>query len=134
MEEYYFYPATLLKVTLLHGCFSRFFNCTNGTKLRNASYIYRPWKVYDYDFYNRASDIQRGIIGLSDENEMCTFMMKTVPKMRRSIYHPDPSLLLQYFVLIKICSLLILLSDALQIRPFCAPEKNGSIYLIRPPA
>lgn len=54
-----------------------------------------------------------GIIGLSDENEMCTFMMKTVPKMRRSIYHPDPSLLLQYFVLIKICSLLIVLSDAL---------------------
>ena len=76
-------------------------------------YIYRPWKVYDYDFYNRASDIQRGIIGLSDENEMCAFMMKTVPKMRRSIYHPDPSLLLQYFVLIKICSLLIVLSDAL---------------------
>ena len=25
-------PATLLKVTLLHGCFSRFLNCTNGTK------------------------------------------------------------------------------------------------------
>ena len=30
-------PATLLKVTLLHGCFSRFPNCTNGTKSRNAS-------------------------------------------------------------------------------------------------
>ena len=26
-------PATLLKVTLLHGCFSGFFNCTNGTKM-----------------------------------------------------------------------------------------------------
>ena len=25
-------PATKLKVTLLHGCFSRFLNCTNGTK------------------------------------------------------------------------------------------------------
>ena len=25
-------PATLLKVTLLHGCFSRFLNSTNGTK------------------------------------------------------------------------------------------------------
>ena len=25
-------PATLLKVTLLHGCFSRFLNCANGTK------------------------------------------------------------------------------------------------------
>ena len=31
--------ATLLKVTLLIGCFSRFLNCTNGTKSRNASHI-----------------------------------------------------------------------------------------------
>ena len=29
--------ATLLKVTLLHGCSSRFIHCTNDTKLRNAS-------------------------------------------------------------------------------------------------
>ena len=28
--------ATLLKLTLLHGCFSRFLNGTNGTKSRNA--------------------------------------------------------------------------------------------------
>ena len=31
--------ATLLKVTLLHGCFSRLLNCTNDTKLRKASHI-----------------------------------------------------------------------------------------------
>ena len=29
--------ATLLKVTLLHGCFSPFLNCTNGTESRKAS-------------------------------------------------------------------------------------------------
>ena len=29
--------ATLLKVTLLHGCFSPFLNCTNGTKLCHVS-------------------------------------------------------------------------------------------------
>ena len=28
-----------LKLTLLHGCFSRFLNCTNGTKSRNASQL-----------------------------------------------------------------------------------------------
>ena len=28
---------TLLRVTLLHMCFSRFLNCTNSTKLRKAS-------------------------------------------------------------------------------------------------
>ena len=33
MEECYFYYK---KVTLLRGCFSRFLNCTNGTKSRNA--------------------------------------------------------------------------------------------------
>ena len=31
--------ATLLKVPLLHGCFSRFLNCTNGTKSRNVSHL-----------------------------------------------------------------------------------------------
>ena len=29
--------GVLLKVTLLHGCFSRFLNCTNGTKSRKTS-------------------------------------------------------------------------------------------------
>ena len=32
-------PATLLKVTLLHGCFSCFLNCTNGTKSHKAFHI-----------------------------------------------------------------------------------------------
>ena len=32
-------PATLLKLTLFYGCFSRFLNCTNGTKSRNAPHI-----------------------------------------------------------------------------------------------
>ena len=31
----------LLRVTLLHGCFSRFLNCTNGTKSRKASHIFQ---------------------------------------------------------------------------------------------
>ena len=31
--------ATLLKVSLFHGCFSSFLNCTNGTKSRKASHI-----------------------------------------------------------------------------------------------
>ena len=34
-----FQPATLLKVTLFHGCFSRFLNCTIDTKSCNASHI-----------------------------------------------------------------------------------------------
>ena len=37
-----------LKITLLHGCFSRFLNLTNGTKLRKASHIHSnilEWRV-----------------------------------------------------------------------------------------
>ena len=33
------FSTTLLKVTILHGCFSRFYNCTNSTKSRNASQV-----------------------------------------------------------------------------------------------
>ena len=33
-------PATSLKVTFLHGCFSLFLNCTNDTISRKASHIY----------------------------------------------------------------------------------------------
>ena len=39
-EKHPLRSATLvLKVTLLHGCFSRFLNCTNCTKSRKASHI-----------------------------------------------------------------------------------------------
>ena len=31
--------ATLLKLTLLHGCLPRFLNCTNGTKSCNVPHI-----------------------------------------------------------------------------------------------
>ena len=31
----------LLKVTLLHGSFLRFLNCTNSTKSRKASHLFR---------------------------------------------------------------------------------------------
>ena len=31
-----------VKVTLLHGCFSPFLNCTNSTKSRNASHTKAP--------------------------------------------------------------------------------------------
>ena len=33
-------PATLLKLTLLHGHFSRFLNCTNGMKSRDAPHFF----------------------------------------------------------------------------------------------
>ena len=41
-------PATLLKVTLVHGCFSRFLNCRNGAKSRNASHIDHHLVPVDY--------------------------------------------------------------------------------------
>ena len=42
----------LLKLTLLHGCFSHFFNCTNGTKSRNASHMLGSYNVQEYTYMN----------------------------------------------------------------------------------
>ena len=39
------HPATLRKVTLHHGNFSRFLNCINDTKSRKASHINRDNKA-----------------------------------------------------------------------------------------
>ena len=41
--------ATLLKVTLVHGCFSRFLNFTNDIKLRNASHMVVILALYCLD-------------------------------------------------------------------------------------
>ena len=42
-----------LKVTLLHGCFSHFLNCTNGTKSRKASHLlYFQTSVKPRIFFN----------------------------------------------------------------------------------
>ena len=35
-------PATLLKLTILHGCFSRFLNCTNGNNKVSYNYLGSP--------------------------------------------------------------------------------------------
>ena len=35
-----FKPATLLKVTLLHGCFSHFLSCANDAKSRKTSHVH----------------------------------------------------------------------------------------------
>ena len=40
-EKHPWRSVTLLKVTLLHGCFSRFLHCTNGTKSRNESHMHK---------------------------------------------------------------------------------------------
>ena len=43
-----FWPATLPKVTFLHGYFSRFLNCTNGTRWRKTSHIYNTGNNKDH--------------------------------------------------------------------------------------
>ena len=42
---------TLLKVEILHGCFSLFLNCTNGTKLCKASHNMKPKQIVMDNFY-----------------------------------------------------------------------------------
>ena len=40
-----------VKLTLLHGCFSRFLNCPNGTKSLNASHICNLRASYSFILY-----------------------------------------------------------------------------------
>ena len=51
-------PASLLKVTLFHGCSSRILNCTNDNKSRKASHFYGALELYSFS---------RLALGLSSE-------------------------------------------------------------------
>ena len=57
--------ATLLKVTILHGCFSRFLNLTNGIKSRKASHIQTSLPTGRInqliDFYNTRTLVVDGL-------------------------------------------------------------------------
>ena len=46
----YVKSATLLKLTLLHGCFSRFLNCTNSIKSRKAPHIIKIEDLENFSF------------------------------------------------------------------------------------
>ena len=39
-------PTALLEVTLFHGCFSHFLNCTNGKKLRKVTHVNNIITIY----------------------------------------------------------------------------------------
>ena len=59
------------KVTLLHGCFSRFLNCANGIKLREASNMYVVLDKY------KCYGCEAGYYCLGDGNEVnCTTINK----------------------------------------------------------
>ena len=54
---------SLLKVALLHECFSRFLNCTNGIKSRNVFHYYhdncrKHITITLLDYYRRGEEIQ----------------------------------------------------------------------------
>ena len=65
--------ATLLKVTLLHGCFSRFQNCTDGTKSGKASDMLQP--IY--------FDREMGFINVSVEVVFVQFLPKVAAEDKR---------------------------------------------------
>ena len=55
-----------LKVSLLHGCFSRFLNFTNGTKSYNASHIIHSQEKYER---NQKLGKGKGCISLREISE-----------------------------------------------------------------
>ena len=49
-EKHPWRSVNLLKLTFLHGCFSRFLNCTNGTKSRNTPHISLMMELCEFYF------------------------------------------------------------------------------------
>ena len=80
-------PATLLKVTVLHGCFSRFLNCTNGTKSRNASQIFIH-KLFNISFLLYHFFLTKNI----DSNSSKTVILHkgTILALSRGVTHLFP--------------------------------------------
>ena len=80
MEEFFskvagFKPATLLKVTLLDGCFSRFLNCTNGTKSRkNITFNLQTWDIF------HSSKAFKGFFKALLKHALQVLLMGSVPK------------------------------------------------------
>ena len=76
-------PATLLKLTLLHGCFSRFLNCTNGTKSRNAPHIKASFR----------EDVGKFISNIRLLKKANFVSAKLIAQMKRSLMHKSWNLL-----------------------------------------
>ena len=56
-REKYPWRSGTLKVTLFHGCFLHFLNCTNGTKLRKACKLFSE-KTFRNEEYLDQCDTQ----------------------------------------------------------------------------
>ena len=93
LQNFLLKPATLLKLALLHGCFSIFLNSTNGTKSDKASHVFVHVSFsfnHLMHFLPKWSDtIQKSFLNVSDhsgtlliEGLKMTFMLPlTYPKL-----------------------------------------------------
>ena len=81
MDQCYFYQSCRLKVTLLHGCFSRFQNCLDGFQMRKWSRLtksrmfsndltrscpiptkYSTWRKYGLTIFSRHFELLQNVI------------------------------------------------------------------------
>ena len=85
--------TTLIKVTLIHGCFWRFFNCTNGTKSRNASKFCSHMfdRLLNLPLYIRVGTTKATSLE-SYETRMSTFLWKIWINNKESLMKPRSQL------------------------------------------
>ena len=80
------FSTTLLRVTLLHGCFSRFLNCKNGTKSRKTSTFLRQnrktGKVRKQSFTSRTIFLQT----TQTLTIVCVNFYKIILRKQRNVY------------------------------------------------
>ena len=63
-----FKPAIFLKVTLLHGCFSRFLNGTNDTKFRTTSHMSLSNESLLNPFFSQSWSFQKNFFLLTNRS------------------------------------------------------------------
>ena len=73
--------ATIVKVTLLHGCFPRFLNCTNDTKSRNTSQSLNVVLVIMIWFINKF-----GLFWICNFELCCTYSIAGLKHTYRNWY------------------------------------------------
>ena len=75
----------LLKVTLLHGSFSRFLNCTNSTKSRKASHLFRVeyFDSMNYAWFGKLKAVLNAVVLWNEILNLINVIITLLPSCSR---------------------------------------------------
>ena len=103
MDQCHFYQSCRLKVTLLHGCFSRFENCLDGFQMHKWSRLtksrmisndltrscpipikYSTWRKYGLTIFSRHFELPQNVIQAARRYPASIYLLKVNNKSTRT--------------------------------------------------